>query len=106
MELKEVFEGLQHKLNSDPSKIEGINATIQFDLSGNYGGEYYVVIKDAAGRVYEGKCDSPDVTILIDAEDFKDLVNKKLQPMGALMSGKIRVQGDMLLLMKIQSLFG
>ncbi len=105
MESKELFEKLQQKIDSNPSKIEGLSATIQFSLTGDGGGEYYAVIKDGAGRINEGKSDNPDVTIFMDVENFKDLVNKKLEPMGAFMSGKIRVQGDMSLMMKMQSLF-
>jgi len=105
MEIKELFERLQQKIDSKPSKIEGFSATIQFSLKGDGGGEYYAVIHDGTGRINEGKSDTPDVTIFMDAEDFKDLVNKKLEPMGAFMSGKLKVQGDMSLMMKIKSLF-
>ncbi len=106
MSLKEVFAGLQEKINADPSKMAGVTATYQFNLSGDDGGEYNIVFTDGAGKVNEGAADNPDITISMDAGDFKDLVNGKLDAMGAFMSGKLKVQGDMSLAMRLQSLLG
>ena len=47
-----------------------------------------------------------DCTIKVSQEDFEALVKGDLNPMGAFMSGKIKVDGDMGVAMKLQSLLG
>lgn len=104
MSMKEVFAGIQEKLNADPSKIAGLTATYQFSLSGDGGGEYFVVFDNGAAQVNEGTADNPSITISMEAADFQDMVDGKLDGMGAFMSGKLKVAGDMSLAMRLQTL--
>ncbi|HBX24492.1 MAG TPA: hypothetical protein DEF34_12805 [Desulfotomaculum sp.] len=106
MSLKELFAGLQEKINSDPSKIAGIAATYQFCLSGEGGGDYNVVFADGTGQVNEGLADNANITIRMEAVDFLDLTTGKLDAMGAFMTGKLKVEGDMSLAMRLQGLLG
>jgi len=106
MSLKEVFAGLEQKINSDKSKMAGVTATYQFSLSGDGGGEYNVVFTDGEGKVNEGVADNPNITIKMEASDFVDLVNGKLDAMGAFFTGKLKVEGDMSLAMRLQALLG
>ncbi|MFT4033446.1 MAG: SCP2 sterol-binding domain-containing protein [Siphonobacter sp.] len=46
-----------------------------------------------------------DVTIGISAKDLSKLMTGDLNPMMAVMMGKIKIEGDMSLAMKLQSLF-
>lgn len=46
-----------------------------------------------------------DVTIGISAKDLGKLMTGDLNPMTALMFGKIKIEGDMAVAMKLQSLF-
>lgn len=103
--LKEVFAGLQEKF-SDPAKIKGTTAVFQFELSGGESANYYARFDDGTATVQEGVADSPDITISMDAEDFKSMVAGQLNPTMAFMSGKLKVKGDMSLAMKLQSLMG
>lgn len=104
MSMKEVFAGIQAKLNADPAKMAGLTATYQFSLSGDGGGEYYVVFDNGAAQVNEGTADNPSITISMEAADFQDMVDGKLDGMGAFMSGKLKVTGDMSLAMRLQTL--
>ncbi|MBF7081828.1 SCP2 sterol-binding domain-containing protein [Desulfallas sp. Bu1-1] len=106
MSMKEIFSKIQERLDADPSKAAGLTATYQFSLSGDDGGEYYIVFANGAGKVNEGVADNSDITILMAASDFKDLVEGKLDGMGAFMSGKLKVQGDLSLAMRLQTLLG
>jgi len=45
-----------------------------------------------------------DCTIKISQEDFQALITGNLNPMMAMMSGKIKIDGDMGVAMKLQSL--
>ncbi|WP_027364920.1 SCP2 sterol-binding domain-containing protein [Desulfotruncus alcoholivorax] len=104
MSMKEVFAGIQEKLNADPSKMAGLTATYQFSLSGDGGGEYFVVFDNGTAQVNEGTADNPNITISMEAADFQDMVDGKLDGMGAFMSGKLKVTGDMSLAMRLQTL--
>jgi putative sterol carrier protein len=92
--------------NFDASAAGDMNATIQFDLSGDGGGIWAVAVADGKCSVTEGGVASPTLTIAMDAADFVALTHGELNPMNAFMSGKIKLQGDMGLAMKFQSLFG
>jgi putative sterol carrier protein len=46
-----------------------------------------------------------DCTVSITPENFKKLVDGKLKPMVAVMTGKLKIEGDMSVAMKLQSLF-
>lgn len=46
-----------------------------------------------------------DCTVSLELSDFKDMLTGELNPMQAFMGGKMRVDGDMSVAMKLQSLF-
>ena len=49
---QEIFDEMPAKLNADAAK--GMNSTIQFNLSGDNGGQWYVTIKDGKAEVAQG----------------------------------------------------
>jgi putative sterol carrier protein len=100
---KEVFEQMPSRLNKDASK--GLKAVYQFDLSGDGGGKWAVVINNDQCHVQEGTDPSPNITITAAAKDYLDIVAGKLNPQMAFMTGKLRIGGDMGLALKLQSLF-
>jgi putative sterol carrier protein len=102
--LAEIFENMPQRFNAE--KAGDMNATVQFDLSGDGGGQWYVVIADGAAAVEQGMAESPTATLKMTASDYQDLVGGKLNPMTAFMSGKVKVEGDLNTIMKFQSVFG
>jgi putative sterol carrier protein len=89
----------------DASKAEGIDGTIQLDLSGETGGKWALHITGGACEVIEGGVESPTTTLSMSAEDFVGMVNGDVNAMTAFMQGKIKLQGDMGLAMKFQTIF-
>ena len=104
-DLKEVFEGLKEKV-ARPPEMQGITAVYQFVLEGEDGGSYYLAFTDGAGVIAGGTAENPNITITMAASDFKSLVAGNLNAMSAFMSGKLKIKGDMMLAMKLQSLLG
>ncbi len=100
---QDIVAEINNQLASDPQRSKGINATYQFDLAGDGGGTYYVVLKDGSGSAGEGSATDPNTTISMNADDFVDLATGKLDGTRAFMTGKIRIKGDMHLAMKLQS---
>jgi putative sterol carrier protein len=101
--VKEIFSQMSQNLNPDAAK--GMNSVIQFNLSGDGGGNYHVIIKDGTCSVAEGTHASPNMTMTIAAQDYVDMISGKLNGQMAFMSGKLKIAGDMGLAMKMQSLF-
>ena len=104
MAVTTVQEFLDQVVNVDSSKIEGIDGVFLFDLSGEDGGKWALVIKDGKIEVEEGGATPPDVTISMLAQDLIAMVNGELNAVAAFMQGKIKVSGDMTLAMRMQSL--
>ncbi len=89
----------------DPEAAAGLDAVIQFDLSGEGGGVWHCAIRDGACAVSEGAHDAPTMTVSMEAADYVELTSGALDGMTAFMSGRLRIAGDMGLAMKMQNLF-
>jgi putative sterol carrier protein len=100
---QEIFDQMAANLNPDAAK--GMNSTIQFNLSGDNGGQWYVSIKDGKAEVSKGTAASANMTMSMAAQDYVDMISGKLNGQMAFMSGKLKISGDMGLAMKMQSLF-
>ena len=101
--IQEVFDAMPSRFV--PEQAGDMRATIQFDLSGDGGGQWYATIADRALQVYPGVAASPSLTLTTSATDYLAIINGELKPMAAFMQGRVRVRGDMPLLMRMQSLF-
>lgn len=88
-----------------PEKAQGVDAIIQFSLSGDAGGEWFVTIKDGSLKADTGKAESPRLTINADAQDMLDIFTGKLNAMAAFSSGKLKLSGDLGLSMKLMNFF-
>lgn len=90
----------------DPNKVAGINATYQFVITGDGGGEWAVKIADGKAEVTEGTSENPNITLTTTAENWLAISNGSLSGQTAFLTGKLKIQGDMSLAMKLQSLLG
>lgn len=64
-------------------------------------------LRIAAGELTftEGAADSPDGTLSASADAFRRLLGQELRPLTALMTGQLRIGGDMNAVMRLQTLF-
>lgn len=99
----ESIEKMKGRFNAGATK--GMNSVYQFDLTGDGGGKYHLVISDGSLAVNPGSHEKPSITVTMAASDFVNMTNGKLNPQLAFMSGKLRIQGDMGLAMKMQQIF-
>lgn len=100
---QEIFDEMPKNLNADAAK--GMNSVIQFNLSGDNGGQWYATIKDGKAEVTKGTAPAPNMTLSMSAQDYVDMIMGKLNGQMAFMSGKLKISGDMGLAMKMQNLF-
>jgi len=103
--VKDVFEKhIPAKFQAKPDVIQKINAVYQFNISGPGGGSWSVDCTQPGGRVAPGTASSAKCTVAAVDQDFLNIVNGKLNAQMAFMSGKLRIQGDMGLALKLQQI--
>lgn len=103
---REIFEThIPNRLKNKPELIQKINSSYKFAVTGDGGGTWVVDLTQPGGKISEAASDAK-CTITVAAKDFVDIINGKLNPQMAFMSGKLKVAGDMGLALKLQSLIG
>ena len=88
-----------------PGNAAGLQAVIQFNITGDENFNAYVTIKDQQCTHSDGKAESPTLTINSPADIWLGIVTGKVNPREAFQSGKAMAQGDMELFKKWPQLF-
>lgn len=101
--IQEIFDGMPGAFLAE--KAVGLNAVIQFEMTGEDGGAYYATIANGQCTVTQGIAPNPTMTLSATAADYIRIVNGELNPMQAFMQGKVKMKGDMSLAMKMQQFF-
>ncbi len=101
--IAEFFQLLPASL--DREAAEDVTVVYQFDLSGAQGGQYSVQVRNGACTVQPGVHADPQVTISMAGDDCLQLLNGRLNVPASVMTGRLRVSGDMGLAMQLKSLF-
>ncbi len=99
----QAIEGMTFSINPDEAK--DINATIQFHVSGEGGGNYYLSIADGKCDFSVGTTPDPTLTISTPADVWLKIARKEMNGGLALMTGKYKAIGKMPLLMKMDKIF-
>lgn len=100
------MENFSEFINNIPNQIDlertkGIHALLQFYLSGEGGGDWGVTIDDGKVTVVQGQLAKPQLIIKASAANALKLMHGELNPVGAFMTGKVKIVGDMALAMKL-----
>jgi putative sterol carrier protein len=101
--VEELFKNMPKAF--DAAKAADFDASVQFKLTGEGGGDWYVSIADGQIDVEKGLAESPTATIMMDAQDYADMISGELNAMAAFLQGKVKVEGDLNTVMKFQTLF-
>lgn len=88
----------------DPKKTAGLEAVIQMNITGPKGGHWVITIRDQKMNITDGIHQSPSMAIEMTDNDFVDIINGKLAPIQALMTGKLEFKGSLSLGMKLMSI--
>ena len=98
---QQFFDDLQ--ANADARRASDLTASYRFDIEG--AGMWRVDV--LAGVVTVEQSQEPaDCMIATDEQTFLGVVQNQLSPIGAFMTGKIRVEGDMGLALRLRDLIG
>lgn len=101
--MQEFFDGLEGQFKAD--KVADLDAVYQFNVGGVGGGSWHADITGGSCDVSQGEAASPSITITVADDDWLSIVNGRLNPQVAFMTGKLKVSGDMGLAMRLQSIF-
>ena len=82
-----------------PDAAGDTDCVVQFNIST----PMHLVIKNGACATKEGPAGSPDVSITMEDEDLVQLMKGELNGMTAFMTGKLQLEGDLML---AQRMFG
>jgi putative sterol carrier protein len=88
---------------ADPARAGDLSASYRFDIAER--GSWHVDVENGAVTVTESQ-EPADCVIATDEQTFLAVVRNEQNPMGAFMTGKIRVEGDMGLALRLRDLVG
>lgn len=94
--MTKIFEAI----SAQAANVAPFGAKLKFVLGDQ------IILIDGSGdkNIVSSNDEEADCTISTDEETFLALKNGELNPMMAVMSGKVKIKGDMGLAMKLQSL--
>jgi putative sterol carrier protein len=101
--VKSIMEGISKAFV--PEAAAGVDAVFQFEVTGDQAAVYHLIVKNNMLTVKEGSFENPNVVMNMDTPDFIDLMTGQLDGMSAFMSGKLRIDGDIMLAQTFATFF-
>ena len=98
---REFFETLESRLNSAGTR--DVTGSYRFDISG--AGSWRVDLANGHAQVTEGG-EGGDCVVSMKEDVFLRVLSRDQNPMTAFLTGKIKVDGDMSLVMRLKDLLG
>ncbi len=103
LSLHQAIEGMT--LTFNPEAVPGLDAIIQFDVSGDEAGVYHLAIANDECTFHEGAAQSPTLTVITPSDVWIKISRGEMTGYEALMQELYTATGDLELLMKMDSLF-
>lgn len=101
--LRQKMEGMA--VAFDPSAGAPLHAVLEFAFTGDERGTYQLVIDGGTCRLEPRLLAKPTLRIETDAEVWRAVSDRRLQPIAAVLDGRMRVEGDLGLLQQFPRMF-
>lgn len=88
-----------------PEVADGLSAILQFDVTGEEPGQYFLQINGGQCKAFEGKHPAPQLTIHTPSSVWLGIARGELDGTEAMLQGKYSAEGDMNLMIKFGRLF-
>jgi len=98
---QDVFGEIEKGMKADPTLTSKIGGIFHFKIDGK---SYAVDLKNSPGSVKTGAPEKSDVTMTLGESDFVNLMTGKVNGQNLFMQGKLKIQGNMGLAMKLDKL--
>ncbi|HYE48219.1 MAG TPA: SCP2 sterol-binding domain-containing protein [Azospirillaceae bacterium] len=95
------IDQIETEMRSKAANFAGLGAKVRFDFGD--AGSLFLDAKAGMPKISRDG-DAPDTTLKIKLDDFVKLVNGKLNPTLAFTMGKLKVQGNMGIALKLSSM--
>ncbi len=94
------IDSILEKISAQANVISPIGSTVKFKL------DDHVIFVDGTGESNEVSTEDKEAACVISTtmENFEKLKSGKLNPTMALMTGKVKIKGDMSIALKLQSM--
>lgn len=94
---------LKDRVNMSPiPKISSLNAIIQFEITDNGNGLWNVVVENGlVSKVTKEIHRKPTCIFVLDSATFMAILKRKITPQRAFFTGKVTIQGDTFLALKM-----
>ena len=90
-----------------PDKADGVEATVQMHLTGANARDIAFHVNNQNLNVEDGATiDDPTLSVVADADDWLAIENGQINPMMAMMQGKLKLKGSIPFATKFLTLFG
>lgn len=99
----ELFDQLPGRLRAEAAA--GLECILQWQLTDLDPGVWSVEIKDGQGRLIPGGVPEPDTTFTTTSEIWLAIAEGRQDAMKTFMVGKMKVEGDMTLALRVPELF-
>jgi putative sterol carrier protein len=82
-----------------------MDTVIQYDVTGEGGGKFYMVIKDQSCSLTEGEAVDPKVIVTVSKDDFYAISKGALGGAEAFLTGRMKVDGRVDDILRMGTLF-
>lgn len=100
-----IFAEIEQRIAQHPEWTQEVGAVYQFIITGDEGGRYVVDLKNDGGGVTAGESTAAECKLTMSYDDFRAMLRGELKPETAFMSGKLKIEGNMLLATQLGPLF-
>jgi putative sterol carrier protein len=104
--LRRIFKGMESEFDAEQG--QGVDAVLHWEIGGREGGgvdRWQVVIEDGRCRAGSTLDREPTITIKLDGPQFLELVTGIASGPELFMSGKLKIEGDVLHAARLTGLF-
>jgi putative sterol carrier protein len=99
MNVNELIGHMPNNMNA--AAAANLSTTIQYRITK----PMYLQLDNGQCSAHEGTAEKPNLTLIIADEDLKAMITGELNGISAFMSGKLKVEGDMMLAQRLPSIF-
>ncbi|MGM8216382.1 SCP2 sterol-binding domain-containing protein [Bacillaceae bacterium W0354] len=102
--MKQLLDNLVNQANNNPEHLNGLKAKFSFDITDQEDVCWSIDFAGDSVQLIEGPIDDAKCTFKLSEKNFEKLIEGTLNPTTAFMMGKIKVNGDLTLALKLQQI--